>query len=76
MSDKTGGSAFPVIIPANGGCGPYSECGMTKLDYFAAKAMAAMVSDSESTTPEDKIAKYSYGYARAMLKERKKVGAA
>ena len=41
MSEKieTGGSAFPAPL----GCGPY--VGMTMRDYFAAKAMQALVSN-------------------------------
>lgn len=67
-----GGPAFPT---ANGGS---PDDGMTLRDYFAAKAMAAMVakSDGQSKTAGAKgvwlIAQYAYEFADAMLLERAK----
>lgn len=63
MSKKDdGGSAFPHwTIP-----------GMSLRDYFAAKVMAAIISDSRAFQPMDEIARVSYAWADAMIAERKK----
>ena len=52
MNDKnTGGPAFPVIGGHAESFGPYGDkeltIGMTLRDYFAAKAMQAMISNSD-----------------------------
>jgi hypothetical protein len=44
--------------------------GMTLRDYFAAKAMQAILSDPNYSNPDDKLAKASYWIADAMLKAR------
>lgn len=69
---NTGGPAFPW-------CGDLNECptinlGMTLRDYFAAKAMQSLVSDTEWRTGEWKpdTALAAYKMADAMLKERNK----
>jgi hypothetical protein len=63
MTTETGGPAFP--------CHPGIENplydGMTLRDYFAAKAMEALV---HNRTPWDAAAE-AYAYADAMLKARK-----
>lgn len=71
MSEKhTGGPAFPVL---QDGCQfPRAE-GMTLRDYFAAKAMQALVGAEfrqDFTTEED--ASYAYKMADAMLAAREK----
>jgi hypothetical protein len=44
--------------------------GMTLRDYFAAKAMAGLVSDSQVDMAFCDMAKWSYSMADAMLAER------
>ncbi len=58
---KTGGPAFPTGTGAT----PYNP-GMTLRDYFAAKAMQAMV----NTQYFDTTARLAYEMADAMLKAR------
>jgi len=77
---ETGGPAFPVTI--NGPC----ECfgleanegqalqfhGATLRDYFAAKAMAAIISaDTQWTLNKSAASKMSFDYADSMLEARK-----
>jgi hypothetical protein len=69
MSNNTGGNAFPVLIVDR----PKELAhfnGMTLRDYFAAKAMQAMVPLS-GVTPQA-AASVAYTFAAAMLKEREK----
>ena len=66
MTTNTGGPAFPVP----------SEWekhwdGMTLRDYFAAKAMQGMLAAGEGV-PNEKLAKWAYDVAGAMLAERAK----
>lgn len=69
MSKETGGPAFPV---------PDSEyqiqdTGMTLRDYFAAKAINAILSDPDAGLLDDDLRRYagiSYRLADAMLKAR------
>lgn len=69
MTDKTGGPAFPktpfieVGTPQNG---------MTLRDYFAAKAMQALLSDPSwrEDMNAQETAYASYAQAREMLKAR------
>ena len=63
MNKETGGPAFPT----NDVC--YN--GMTLRDYFAAKAMQAILSDPNFSIPDDKLAEASYWVADAMLEARK-----
>jgi hypothetical protein len=44
--------------------------GMTLRDYFAARAMQAILSDQNYSSPDDKLAEASYWIADAMLKAR------
>lgn len=68
-NDKNGGSAFPEI-------GYMQERGMTLRDYFAAKALAALigfpdkmdVNRGAKAVPQ--LAAWAYEYADAMLEER------
>ena len=70
MSDeKTGGVAFPIHTPPEGGCGPYTEYGMTLRDYFAAKAMQGFIIRDNCSYHE--IMKGAYEFADGMLAERK-----
>ena len=64
--------AFPHI---DSGCGRF-EAGMTLRDYFAAKAMAAMIHLADSTDAKwhdfDMLAVSAYRQADAMLEARAK----
>ena len=67
MSNNTGGAAFPYA--AVHGCN--GEYGMTLRDYFAAKAMAALVvvyTDDKAIV--DEYSQRAYAIADAMLKAR------
>jgi len=87
MSIKdNGGPAFPMIRAVYGNSGWDNEAGMTLRDYFAAKAMQAIITklpvvdrEGEFGSPvEDKIkynadiANSAYWIADAMLEERAK----
>ena len=76
MAIDTGGPAFPN----EGGAGHlWNDKGMTLRDYFAAKAMAALLSRSgpygedqkpicrEDVFTVDELAEYAYAQADAML---------
>jgi hypothetical protein len=70
----TGGSAFPNE-GFNGWGSP--ESGMTLRDYFAAKAMQALITSRHTNYEngwydEDVVASSSYNMAEAMLAERNK----
>ena len=81
MTDKnTGGPAFPqpAVISDTGDILTslnFDEGGMTLRDYFAAKAMQGLISQSLGTAlgSEPKIgAIYAYAMADEMIKERSK----
>jgi hypothetical protein len=59
-------AAFPASLPE----GHYSQDGMTLRDYFAAKAMAAMIGSGDYARSDDQLAKFSYEMANAMLEAR------
>lgn len=58
--------AFPMI--ATEGFAP--QGGMTLRDYFAAKAMAAILIDTTIAKSSEKIAEWSYNIADAMMEAR------
>lgn len=67
MSIENGGPAFPL-----GNTPEEWMNGMTLLDYFAAKAMQALISKYGHTRGEvDICAEISYDFSRAMLEARK-----
>ena len=74
MTYKTGGPAFPRSLYTQGGAFDSSSLsqgyGMTLRDYFAAKAMQAILSDPNYSSPDDKLAEASYWIADAMLRAR------
>ena len=96
MSVKDGGPAFPVLeeySQFNDSIGRYEDHyapvgGMTLRDYFAAKAMQALLSsasisqevahhvntasDAFGTQPANTIARMAWSFADAMLAERSK----
>ena len=61
---KTGGPAFPSQKEHT------TKEGMTLRDYFAAKAMQGLLSDSCFTLGKDSLAKHAYQYADEMIKAR------
>ena len=68
MTPNTGGPAFPGLHPS-AEC-HYQDSGMTLRDYFAAKAMQAMVSLPNADMSHDGYADWAYRQADAMLKAR------
>lgn len=65
---EDGGPAFP-FVETDLVCGHRFDPGMSLRDYFAAKAMAAMLL-LEEVYSEIEVAKWSYQQADAMLAER------
>ncbi len=68
MNKETGGPAFPFKGAIN------DSSGMTLRDYFAAKAMQAIVADHKMVVElgsRDVIAESAYNIADAMLKARR-----
>jgi hypothetical protein len=66
--DRVGGPAFPV--PAD----THLLLGMTLRDYFAAKALAGIVTKGIPADPQaaDTYARYAFMLADSMLRERAK----
>lgn len=54
----------------------YAEEGMSLRDYFAAKAMSAMLANPQTapSCTDEKLCAWAYATADAMLEERKKRG--
>ncbi len=65
QTPKDGGPAFPQAYFDNG-------CGMSLRDYFAAKAMAAILThrDAFEDAGESEVARMAYNQADAMLAVR------
>jgi len=76
MSEQDdGGPAFPQVESSRTTGNPCDQhFGMSLRDYFAAKAMAAMLSleDVHLNYGESELATWSYQQADAMLEERNK----
>lgn len=80
MSDKNGGSAFPHDEVINNSLIYEGESGMTLRDYFAAKALQAIIArlpESFDLPGDDRMdaskalyAKGAYEYADAMIAAR------
>lgn len=66
MSKDNGGPAFPGENPLE------FVTGMTLRDYFAAKAMAGMLSDPTVACDGVRLSRIAYAHADAMLAERDK----
>ena len=66
MTTNTGGSAFPYVADADFDYGT----GMTLRDYFAAKALQGLLSDTTVRSTPDEFASNCYIVADAMLKAR------
>ena len=75
MSANNGGPAFPQIYWDDAGKQYLHGTGMTLRDYFAAKAMQWMLAAGEGV-PNEKLSKWAYDVADAMLAERAQGGAA
>jgi hypothetical protein len=70
MTKETGGPAFPTSDWDENGRA-YKIHGTTLRDYFAAKAMQAILSNPEYGDEDDSLAGAAYYVADAMLKARK-----
>jgi len=73
MSDiKDGGSAFPLSVAISPICDEHiAYTGMSLRDYFAAKAMHALLSNPSSVGINgETISKAAYGVANRMLDAR------
>lgn len=71
MTDKTGGSAFPMIGSVAYNSDWSIDPGMTLRDYFAAKSMASVPLALDSNE-QQLIANAAYAQADAMLRAREK----
>lgn len=71
MYEDKGGTAFPVYEkPEHGGDIHLLEPGMTMRDYFAAKAMAAVIIATDGYAKGSAVSKAAYFIADAMIQER------
>ena len=70
LPDRTGGPAFPCDLTAYDREVVKNFQGMTLRDYFAAKAMQAMVSQPDADMSHAAYADWAYRQADAMLKAR------
>jgi capsule polysaccharide modification protein KpsS len=64
--------AFPLTYTDSFSGEEVSNYGMTLRDYFAAKAMQAIVNDPETQMSYEEIAIRAFEYAEAMLAVRNK----
>ena len=73
MTTETGGPAFPCDLTSYDAEVQKKYQGMTLRDYFAAKALQAMLSDPvwRSNNDSGLIAHFAYKMADAMLEARK-----
>jgi len=69
MNKQTGGPAFPTEDAHQSGTRIWHHEGMTMRDYFAAKAMTAIIGE-DRYGGMDATATYAYRMADAMLKAR------
>ena len=72
MAKRDGGPAFPHYTPVDGYYVAAAPAGMSLRDYFAAKAMQAMLTSPNCPMAwtEERLAKQSYITADVMLKIR------
>lgn len=71
---KDGGPVFPCLERGGNGL-DLTHAGMTLRDYFAAKAMQGLLSDTQVKAAPDEFAENAYRMADAMLAAREKGGA-
>lgn len=69
---KDGGPAFPSQHVDSEGRPQQADDGISKRDYFAAKAMSGLLSDPNTDLSESLLAVLSYRIADAMLAERER----
>ena len=74
MSKENGGPAFPVdvLYQQDGQTHRLVSDGISMRDYFAAKALAGMLADSEVKATREDFVERSYALADAMILERAK----
>ena len=81
MANSAGGPAFPRSVTVQDAEGLKAEAfngGMTLRDYFAAKAMQALIASPRMVDGDPKFFEYddtsthAYAYADAMITERSK----
>lgn len=70
MAIETGGPAFPVFVPADGGCGPHVNEGMSLRDWFAGQALIGLFAREANPmfgthTEEFKTGQHEYPMAEA-----------
>lgn len=75
MSIDNGGSAFPALLQSDDHRLMQREDGMSLRDYFAAKALAALIGadkdyQNRGAKAVPTLTRWSYEYADAMLKAR------
>lgn len=78
--ERDGGPAFPTCAEGgtNNGCQPVLEWGMSLRDYFAAQALAPLITSGMDTKNSDwpvtvaEIAQKAYQFADEMLQARKR----
>ena len=68
MSIKDGGPAFPYVVTFKEGTDVRYEEGLSLRDYFAAKALQALIEKYDESTVEISVA--AYEFADQMLKAR------
>jgi hypothetical protein len=71
MSTETGGPAFPAFEFQKNYNQMMAVGGMTLRDYFAAKAMQALLGNPEIDGEPSAYSQLAYKYADAMLKARR-----
>ena len=74
MGKNDGGPAYPIYPRHEGSAVREIEgaVGMTLRDYFAIRALAGYLSDSQLRGPQEEFARLSYELADFMLTEREK----
>ena len=70
MSIKDGGPAFPYVVTFKEGTDVRYEEGLSLRDYFAGKAMQALIEKYDESAVEISVA--AYEFADQMLKARDK----
>lgn len=77
LTPADGGPAFPIVATGESGQGYIEAQGVTILDYFAAKAMAALIAQGELNRvdyPQNiSLGKEAYWLAKGMLRARSEV---
>ena len=72
MSADNGGPAFPLPLGTANCAEPEQSGGMTLRDYFAAKALPALISRAAAKGDWKELTSFAYAMADVMLAERAK----